>query len=363
MTITAGPLPTRTTPGALAGGFLTGGVIGTSLAAFVVGCIIESLPLCFAGLGLSVVYGLLFFLAGVPRRLREAAVVPRTALAMIESLEAVGGEATSDIAVRFDITVAPNDASAYRVEFTQNINLADLPDYRPRGVLVVEYPPDRPWRVRIVKRPTPEWEDRAAGARLDSVPGPAMVSETPGGCALGFLTLLGLLLGAAVVILLFRADLFAQDASARPPSSARPSVSSTSSTTVVSSASATVALGPDQSFLDKGELRRAIDALTKGKGTRPALTVVVQERLLSVVFAPTGTQAPQFDPRSLPYARFPALVDEATTLGVRSPQTWQITAYRLTGSLTIRVGVTGADGAASLEADGRGKVVRRTPAR
>ncbi|MEU9893614.1 hypothetical protein ACIBCS_40610 [Streptomyces phaeochromogenes] len=72
--------------------------------------------------------------------------------------------------------------------------------------------------------------------------------------------------------------------------------------------------------------------------------------------------APQFDPRSLPYERFPALVEEArTTLGIRSPQTWQITAERLTGSLTIRVGVTGAEGTASLEADGQGKVVRRTP--
>ncbi|MEU9874603.1 hypothetical protein [Streptomyces phaeochromogenes] len=74
--------------------------------------------------------------------------------------------------------------------------------------------------------------------------------------------------------------------------------------------------------------------------------------------------APQFDPRSLslPYERFPALVEEArTTLGIRSPQTWQITAERLTGSLTIRVGVMGAEGTASLEADGQGKVVRRTP--
>lgn len=80
------------------------------------------------------------------------------------------------------------------------------------------------------------------------------------------------------------------------------------------------------------------------------------------MFSPTGTQAPQFDPRSLPYERFPALVEEArTTLGIRSPQTWQITAERLTGSLTIRIGVTGAEGTASLEADGQGKVVRRTP--
>ncbi|WP_406332860.1 hypothetical protein [Streptomyces sp. NBC_00203] len=363
MTITASAPPTHRHPVALARGFLTGGVIGTSLAALVVGVVIESVPLFVTGLGLPVVYGLLFLLAGMPRRAREAAVVPRTALAMIESLEAVGGE-SSDVPVRFDLTVAPEDAPAYRVEITQDINLVDLPDYRPRGILVVQYPPDRPWRVRIVKRPTPEWEDRAAGARLDTAPGSAMVSGPPEGCAFGFVALLGLLLGAAAVILLFRADLFDQDATAQPPSSSKPSVSSTSSTMVVSSGSGTVALGPDQSFLDKGELRRAIDTLTKDKDARRALTVVVQERLLTVVFAPTGTQAPRFDPRSLPYGRIPALVREAkTTLGSHSPGTWQLTADRLTGSLTLRVGVTGADGTASLEADGRGKVVRRTPAR
>lgn len=352
---------------------LTGGVIGASLAAFVVGCVIESVPLCVTGVGLPAVYGLLFFLAGVPRRAREAAIPPRTALAQIASLEAVGGEATSDVAVRFDVTVAPDDeVPAYRVQFTQHINLADLPDYRPGGVVVVQYPPDRLWRVRILKRPTPEWEERAAGARLDSAPGPAVVSEPSAGCAVGLVTLLALLLAAAAVILQFRADLVDKETSVQPPSSAEPSVSSTSSTTVVSSASGTVALGPGQSFLDKGELRRAVDSLTKGKskgtGTGPdtgqALTVVVQERLLSVVFAPTGSQAPHFDPSSVPYERFPALVEEArSSLGVRSPQTWQITTDRLTGTLTIRVGVTGSEGAASLEANGKGEVVRRTPAR
>jgi hypothetical protein len=50
-------------------------------------------------------------------------------------------------------------------------------------------------------------------------------------------------------------------------------------------------------------------------------------------------------------------------LGARSPQSRRITADRLTGSLTVRVGATGTDGAGSLEADGQGEVVRRTPAR
>ncbi|MER6167389.1 hypothetical protein [Streptomyces violaceorubidus] len=368
MTITTGAPPTRTTPAAVASGFLTGGVIGASLAALVVGGIVGNAPLFVTGLALPAVYGLLFHLAGAPRRAREVALAPRTALAMIESREAVGGEATSDVAVRFELTVAPDDVPAYRVAFTQNINLVELPDYRPRGVVVVQYPPDRPWRVRIVKRPTPEWEERAAGARVDSAPGPAMVGETPESSVVGFVTLLALLLAAAGVVLLFRADLFDQDTAAHPPSATGPSPSvssstSSSSTTVVSSASATVALGPDQTFLDKGELRRAVGSLAKGTNTRAALTVVVQERLLSVVYAPTDAQAPTFDPDLLPYDRFPALVKEArSSLGVGSPQTWQISVERLTGSLTVRVGVTGTEGAASLEADAWGEVVRRTPA-
>lgn len=362
MTITTGATsPTHRTPLVLARGLLTGGVAGTSLAALVVGGIAGNVPLFVTGSVLPALYGLLFFLAGVPRRAREAAVVPRTALAMIESLEAVGGE-SSDIPVRFDLTVAPDGGPAYRVEITQDINLVDLSDYRPRGVVVVQYPPDSPWRARIVKRPTPEWEDRADAARIDSAPGTAKVAAPPEGCAFGFVLLLGLLLGAAVVVLLFHADLFDRDDTAQPSPGAPPSVSSTSSTTV-SSASGTVSLGPGQTFLGKGELDRAVGTLTRGEDTHRALTVVVRERLLSVVFSPAGAQTPGLDPRALPYGRFPALVEEATsTLGVRSLGTWQITADRLTGSLVVRVVVTGPEGTASLEANGEGEVVRRTPA-
>ncbi|MBB5914066.1 hypothetical protein BJY24_002933 [Nocardia transvalensis] len=144
---------------------------------------------------------------------------------------------------------------------------------------------------------------------------------------------------------------------AQPPSS-------TSSTTVVSSGSGTITLGPGQSLLKEGALRPAIESLGREQDGRPALVVVVQERLLSIMFAPSGTPARQFDPNSLPCERIPDLVEEATTgLGVGSPQTWQITVERLTGGLTIRVAVTGADGAALLEADEHGAVVRRVPAR
>ncbi|MFF3735211.1 hypothetical protein ACFYXM_34315 [Streptomyces sp. NPDC002476] len=368
MTITTGaaPPPTHNKPLMLARGFLTGGVTGAFLAAVVVGVVIENVPLIVGGVCLLAVYVLIRYLAGMPRRAREAAIPPHLALAMIESLEAVEGE-TSDVPVKFDLTVAPDDAPAYRVAFTQDINLADLPDYRPRRILVVQYPPDRPLKVRIVKRPTPEWEERAASARLDSAPGPARMSDPLEGCGATLVGFLGLLLGAALVVLLFRADLFPQNDAGTGTGTARPSVSSssTTSTTVVSSATGTVTLGSGQSFLDEGRLGRSVAALAKGEDKQRALTVVVQERLLTVVFiAPTGTQAAsRLDLDSLPYDRVPALVKEATTtLGVGSPRTWQLTANRLTGRVALRVSVTGSEGTAYLEADGQGKVVRRASA-
>ncbi|MFJ6198225.1 DUF3592 domain-containing protein [Micromonospora sp. NPDC092111] len=358
MTITAGAPPTRNAPADLARGFLTGGVIGASLTAFIGGCVVGRVPLIVTGLVLPAVYGLLFLLATLPRRAREAAAVPRTALAVIESSKAVGGE-TSDVPVRFELSVVPDDAPAFRVEMRQDINLVELPAYRPGGVVVVQYPPDRPWQTRIVKRPTPEWEERAAVAQVNSVPGPAMKSETSAGCLGGLLTLLGLLLGAAAVLLLFRADLF--DSREVDGGAAEPSVSSSSSTTTVTSTTGMVTLGAGQSMLDEGELRKAVQSLTQGTDKRQALTVVVQDRLLTVVFSPDGGKSAGFDPGSLPYDRVPGLVEEArTTLGVDSPQNWQLTANGVTGSLTLRVVVTGGGGTGMLEADGQGRVLRRS---
>ncbi|WP_380279882.1 hypothetical protein [Kitasatospora purpeofusca] len=364
MTITAGGPPTRTTPGGLALGFLTGGVIGASLTAFFGGCAAAKAPMIVIGLVLPAVYGLVLYLGTLPRRAREKAVVPRTALAMIESLEAVGGD-SSDVPVRFELTVAPEDAPAYRVEIRQAVNLVELPDYRPRGIVVVEYEPDRPWKVRIVKRPTPVWEERAARAHLDSAPGPAMKDESPEGCAGALLIVLGLLLGTGAVLLLFRADLFGPDTGDAAPqptvtSSSISSSTSSSSTTTVTSATGTVTIGPGRSMLDRDELREAVESLTQDGDHRQALTLVVQDRLLTVVFSPSGVGAAGFDPRSLPFDRVAALVEEArTTLGVDSPRSWQLTADGVTGSLTLRVTVTGDRGTGILEADGQGKVLRR----
>ncbi|MFF2520791.1 hypothetical protein [Streptomyces liangshanensis] len=366
MTITESAPPTHRRPVALLRRFLSGGVTGASLAALVCGAVIESVPLFAGGLVLPVAYALLLFVAGLPRRVREAGAGARTALAVIERAHAVGGE-TGDIPVQFVLTVAPDDAPAYRVETTANINLVDLPDHRPRGIVVVTYHVDRPWKVRLVTRPPAEWKARAAGARIDSAPESPPVKKPPEGCAAGLLRLLGLLLGAAAVIVPLRADLFGDEASAPPPSSAKPSVSTTTSTTVTSSAGlGTVSVGPGQSLLDRGELCRAVDSLTKGKeaDARQALTVSVQERLLTVVFAPADTPLVRFDVRSLPCARVPDLVARArTTLGVGAPQGWQVTAEHLTGALTLRVTVTGPHGSAFLDADAKGEVTRRGPVR
>ncbi|MCT2542134.1 hypothetical protein [Streptomyces atratus] len=357
--------PSHNGPVALARGFLTGGVVGASLAALVVGTVIESVPVVVAGLGLPAVYALLFFLARMPRRAREAAVVPCTALAKIESLRATGGE-SADIPVRFVLSVDPDDAPAHRVETTADINLVDLPDYRPGGTVVVEYPPDRPWRVRLVQRPAPQWRSRAESARIDSAPESTLVQQPPEGCAFGIAWLLGLLLGAGAVILLFLPDPFGGDSSASSPPSSKPSAaasSATSGTVTSSSGLGTITLGRDRSMLDRGELRRSVATLTKGRAASPAITLVVQERMMSVVFTPAEVRAPGFQLHSLPYERIPALVENArTTLGIDSPQSWQLTADRITGNLTIRITVTGPDSTASLEADGAGKVLRRSPA-
>ncbi|MEU9334096.1 hypothetical protein AB0D49_13190 [Streptomyces sp. NPDC048290] len=370
MTITTGAPPRRSRPVAVAlavvRGLLTGAVAGGSLAALVVGPIADSVPLFGTGLVLPVFYGLLLLLPGARRRAREAAEPPRTALAQIEDLQAQDQDGV-DVPVRFDLTVAPDDAPAHRVQITQNINAVDLPDHRPGGVLVVRYPPSRPWQVRIVRRPTPEWEERAAGARIDSAPGPAVPGDEPSlGTAGCYAFLLTALLGAALVVFLFRADLFEETA---PPTGRTPSGTSTSSstTTVVTSATGTLTLGEGQSMLDEGQARRAMDSLTEEQPGREALSVVVQERMLTVVFVPTGDTASGpalgFDPGSLPYGRLPALVAQArSTLGAGTPATWQLTADRTAGALTLRIAVTGPKGTGVLEADARGEVQRRTPA-
>ncbi|MFF9343449.1 MULTISPECIES: hypothetical protein [unclassified Streptomyces] len=207
MTITAGGPPTHDSPPELVLGFLTGGVIGVSLTSFIGGCVVERPLLVIVGVALPAAHGLALFLSALPRRRRRARTVPRTALARVEAREMTPDKST-DVPVRFELSVVPDDAPPFRLEFRQDVHVTELADRRPGAVVVVTYPPDRPWKARIVRRPTPEWEARAAGARLDAAPGPVLRSDAEPGRAGGFLTLFGLLLGVAGALLLLRADLF-----------------------------------------------------------------------------------------------------------------------------------------------------------
>ncbi|MER7859717.1 hypothetical protein ABTX61_11470 [Amycolatopsis japonica] len=328
-------------PLALARGFLSGIITGTTLCAFVVGIVIEYVPLMITGVGLPIAYGILLYLAGAPRRAREARIAPVIALAKVESLRA-GGTETGDIPVYFDLTVAPEGAATYRLKITHGINLVDLPGYHAGDVLVVRYPPDRPWKAEVVERLSPEWERRVAEAVIESAPESSLVREPAEGCAFGALAVLGFTLGAALVLYLFRAELFAPEAPVR--------AEETQSTTTSSSGSATVNV--DRSLLGEGELRRAIDSLALATDVSRVITAVVEDRRLTVVFAPTDAQVPRFDLREWAVDRVPALVQRAkATIHVGEPKTWQVTIIPFGTAVSSRVIVTGPDGSGSL-ADG-----------
>ncbi|RSM79867.1 hypothetical protein DL991_13865 [Amycolatopsis sp. WAC 01375] len=329
-------------PLTLVRGFLTGIISGTTLCAFIVGVVIEYVPLIITGVGLPVVYGILLHLAGAPRRAREEKVVPVIALAKIESLRA-GGTETGDIPVDLVFTVAPDGMATFRLKAVHHINLVDIPNYRPGDVLVVRYLPDRPWKAEVVDRPPPSWERRAAEATIESAPESSLVQEPPEGCGFAALAVLGFLLGAGLVLFLFRAELFAPETPARTEETQ-------SGVTTSSSGSATVDV--DRSLLGEGELRRAIDSLAQATDVSQVITVVVEDRRLTVVFAPSGAQVPRFDLRALEVDRVPALVRRAkATVEVGEPQTWQVTTVPFGTAVSTRVIVTGPDGSGSL-ADG-----------
>ncbi|MEV7094896.1 hypothetical protein AB0M80_18865 [Amycolatopsis sp. NPDC051045] len=287
-------MPRHPVPASLARGFLTGGVAGAALSALVAGIIIEKVPLFLTGLGLPLAYIALVFVAGMPRRAREAAVVPRLALARVESLRA-GGTETGDVPVEFLLTVAPDGAPAFRVQVTHHVNLIDLARHRPGDLLVVEYPPDRPWRARVVPHPAPEWQRRMTGAVVEPAPGSALVQPPPEGRAFSIAAFLGLLLGAAAVVALFRVELFT-------PAPVEETQTS-SSTTVTSTTSSSESMVIESSA---------------GRAEGPADLV-------------------------------PDLVGQATkTLDVGWPRAWQLTVVQAGGAVTVRVTVTGPAGSASL---------------
>ncbi|MFH9611553.1 hypothetical protein [Streptomyces sp. NPDC017448] len=350
----------------------TSGAAGAAVAALVVGVILERVPVFLSGGGVLVLLVLIGFITG--RRPSGPAEPPvtRTALARIEDLRATSGE-SADVPVTFWMTVAPEPEDgrpAYRVKFDQHINLVDIPAYRPRGIAVVEYRPDEPWEVRIVTRPAPEWSRRAEEAEIDSAPASTLV-ENPGPSegAWCMLVLVTFLAGAALVVLLFRGELFTQEDEAAP-SPKQPSVTSSASASVSVSrrfTTSTTVPGPSSSLLVLGRMRETATELANRADASDVTAISIQERRMEIRGDSARPPGETFHIQMLPYELFPALVREArTTLGVRAPQSWRIdvTPDPGTGPGTgprVRVTVTGEEGTAHLDADATARIVDRRP--
>ncbi|MGX1955853.1 hypothetical protein ACWIGY_36850 [Streptomyces anulatus] len=341
----------------------TSGVTGAAVAAVVVGVILERVPVFLSGGGVLILLILVGFVAGRRSPGPGDPPVTRTALARIEDLRATSGE-SADVPVDFRLTVAPDDRPAYRVNINEHINLVDIPVYRPRGTAVVEYRPDEPWEVRIVTRPTPEWSRRAEEAEIDSAPESTLV-EKPGmsegsWCMLVLFTFLA---GAALVVLLFRGELFASGDD-EASSSKRPPATSSASSSRTFTTSTTVS-GPSSSLLVLGRMRQTATDLEARAGTSDVTAIVIEERRMEIRGDSARPPGETVHLRMLPYELFPALVHEArTTLGVRDPKSWRIdvTPGASTGAgPRVRVTVTGKEGTARLDADATARILDRRP--
>ncbi|MFJ2221130.1 hypothetical protein ACIOFY_14020 [Streptomyces anulatus] len=354
--------------GMLAGLRLTvaSGVTGAAVAALVVGVILERVPVFLSGGGVLILLILAGFVSGRRPSGPVAPPVTRTALARIEDLRATSGE-SADVPVDFRLTVAPepeDDRPAYRVNINEHINLVDIPAYRPRSIAVVEYRPDEPWEVRIVTRPTPEWSRRAEAAEIDSAPESTLV-EKPGmsegsWCVLVLFTFLA---GAALLVLLFRGELFASGDD-EGSSSKRPSVTSSASSSRTFTTSTTVS-GPSSSLLVLGRMRETAAELEARAGTADVTAILIEERRMEIRGDSARPPGETVHLRMLPYELFPALVHEArTTLGVRDPKSWRIdvTPGADPGAgPRVRVTVTGQEGTARLDADATARILDRRP--
>ncbi|GCE02640.1 hypothetical protein [Embleya hyalina] len=358
------PVGERLKAGAL--GLLSGGVIGVALGCFVVGCILGRWQVCVIGVGVFLLNMAAWAFGGRVQRARDVRAPARLALAVIESRRALGSD-TADIPVEFDLTVAPDERTAYRVKTRQDLNMVDIPDYRPRGVVVVEYRPDDLWEVKLVTEPTEEWARRASVETVDSAPESTMVSRPPGEGSFCLLATLGLLVGAGIVVLLFRAELADEfgDSGTKTTSSSVSS-SETKVTSSVSTGTTVSGTASSDSMLADGELRRLVGSLVSGMHTGNAAAFTIDEHGISmqgVLGAPVDPGA-VIDVNTLPLERLPGLVQIARTkLGIAEPNSWRITFEPVAGSGTvvIRVTVTGAEGKASLEADGEGRITKRNP--
>ncbi|MEV7087833.1 hypothetical protein AB0O07_18380 [Streptomyces sp. NPDC093085] len=356
----AAPAPT------LLSNLVTGTLLGAALAALVVGVIIGENGLWGSGAG----FFLLITVVGVVSGRRERARRPekpakRMALAMIESRRATSGE-MADIPVEFDVTVAPDDRPAYRVTFHQSVNLVDVADFPPRRVVVVEYPAHEPWACAIVTRPDPEWARRAADASIDSAPASTRVKNPHPLGAYCLTSFLAFLVGAAVVVLLFRAELLGGEPGGDSAQGAgRSGVSVSTPSPVFSTSTSTSTTRTSASLLEDGQMRATAEALFTS-GVVTATEFRIEEHLMSAQgVGATGTDSgePPIVLPSLPYDRLPALVREArATSGLGSGQqgAWRIDFGHdsRTKALVIRVTVTDAHGSATLLADIHGDVTQ-----
>ncbi|MZF56743.1 hypothetical protein GTX53_23405 [Streptomyces sp. SID5594] len=336
-------------------------MIGAALAALVVGVILKDVPVLATGGGVLALLVLLAFLGGRRGAGRDAPPARRTALARIEDLRATGGE-TADVPVTFRLTVAPepeDERPAYRVKISQSINLVDIPAYRPRGIAVVEYHPEKPWDVRIVTRPTPEWSRRAEEAEIDSAPESTLVRDPDGGAgAWCLLVLVGLLAGAALVVLSFRGELFASgDAGGSAPKK-----SSSSSASRTFSTSTTVS-GPSSSLLTFGRMRVTAMELEARVDSAYVTSLRIEDHRMAVRGDSARPLAETVHLPSLPYELLPGLVREArATLGVREAESWRIDVTPGGGAGVgprVRVTVSGTEGTAHLDADVTGRITDR----
>ncbi|MET7582518.1 hypothetical protein [Streptomyces microflavus] len=335
-------------------------VTGGALATLVVAVIIKDVPVFLTGGGVLVVLILIGVVAGRRSPAGEEPPAGRVALARIEDLRATSGE-TADVPVKFRLTVAPDDRPAYRVKIEQHINLVDIPAYRPRGIAVVEYHPDEPWKVLIVTRPTAEWSRRAEEAEIDSAPESTLVvSPDMSEGSWCMLTLFAFLAGAALVVLLFRGELFTSGdgdgAAAKPPSSSSSSTSRTFSTS-------TTVSGPSTSLLTFGVMRVTAMELEARVDTAYVTEITIEDHRMAVRGDSTRPVSETVHLQSLPYELFPGLVREARmTLGVRDPRSWRIDVTPGSGAGAgprVRVTVTGKEGTAHLDADATGRVTDR----
>ncbi|MFD8464903.1 hypothetical protein ACFV10_07245 [Streptomyces cyaneofuscatus] len=341
-------------------------VIGAALAALVVGVILKDVPVLATGGGVLALLVLLAFLGGRRGAGRDAPPARRTALARIEDLRATGGE-TADVPVTFRLTVAPepeDERPAYRVKISQSINLVDIPAYRPRGIAVVEYHPEKPWDVRIVTRPTPEWSRRAEEAEIDSAPESTLVRDPDGGAgAWCLLVLVGLLAGAALVVLSFRGELFASgDAGGSAAKESSASSASSSSASRTFSTSTTVS-GPSSSLLTFGRMRVTAMELEARVDSAYVTSLRIEDHRMAVRGDSARPLAETVHLPSLPYELFPGLVREArATLGVREAESWRIDVTPGGGAGVgprVRVTVSGTEGTAHLDADVTGRITDR----